>query len=82
MYLGGQKPIFGQQIQSSVFRPKVTQKWFLEISYRFPVGKKKYIYQPKMSLEAKIQFLSEKSEVQFLTKSYIKIIPGGLRSIF
>ena len=66
----GQKSIFYQKIESSIFRPKFAQKYDLEVSIRFLVEKyKTQFLEQKWTLEVKNQFLVKKSKVPFFDQN-------------
>ena len=67
---GGQKSIFDQKIESSIFRPKLAQKYNLDASNRFLViNFKTQFFDQKWTLEVKNQFLVKKSKVQFFDQN-------------
>ena len=69
----GQKSIFCQKIESSNFRPKLAQKWFLQISNRFLVEKLKIkIFDQKLTLEVENRILVKKSKVLFFNQNLPK----------
>ena len=73
---GGQKSIFDQKIESSIFRPKLAQKYYLEVSNRFLVENlKTQFLDQKWTLEVKNQFLVKKSKVQFFDQNWPKNVP-------
>ena len=80
---GGQKSIFGQKIESSIFRPKFAQKWCLEVSNRFLVEKLKFqIFDQTWTLKVQNLFLSKNRKFNFSTKICPKMVPRVLKPIF
>ena len=78
-----QKSIFDQKIESSIFRPKFAQKYYLEVSNQFLVKNfKTQFLDQKWTLEVKNQFLVKKSKVQIFDQIWSKMFRGGLKSIF
>ena len=70
---GGQKSIFGQKIESSIFGPKFPQKWSLEVSNWFLIEKGIIqIFDQKGTLEVKNRFLVKKSKVHFFDQNLPK----------
>ena len=86
MYSRGNKTIFGQKIESSLFRPKITKNgpkrphiyfWFKNRKSSFSTK-----YYQKLTPEATYWFLVQKWKVNFFDRKLSKTDARGHKSIF